>query len=117
VTTICIGCGCTDDRACSGGCSLMRTDPVRRVGVCSNCFRDAVRWDAGDRRISENAHARRIARCRSCLAPIVWFRTISGFIIPINAGSVDSQDTQHDAKRHIAHFATCPNRDMHRRAR
>lgn len=34
---VCVGCGCTDDRACEGGCSWAEVDRVRRWGVCSNC--------------------------------------------------------------------------------
>lgn len=29
----CIGCGCTDDRACPGGCSWFKKDPP----ICSAC--------------------------------------------------------------------------------
>lgn len=30
----CIGCGCTDERACPGGCSWATTTPP----ICSNCI-------------------------------------------------------------------------------
>lgn len=30
-------CGCTDSRACLGGCSWASVDRKRRTGVCSNC--------------------------------------------------------------------------------
>jgi hypothetical protein len=34
----CIGCGCTDGRACPGGCSWPRPD----VDLCSVCMREAL---------------------------------------------------------------------------
>lgn len=48
----CIGCGCTDVRACqaeTGPCHWLRVD--RRVGrgVCSECPDHLARWDTGDR--------------------------------------------------------------------
>ncbi len=36
----CIGCGCTDSRACTSGdepCYWLEVDKVMGVGVCSNC--------------------------------------------------------------------------------
>ena len=33
----CIGCGCKDSRACSGGCSWMTVDRELKAGVCNNC--------------------------------------------------------------------------------
>lgn len=33
----CIGCGCTDERACEGGCSWIAVDRAAGKGVCSNC--------------------------------------------------------------------------------
>jgi len=34
--SICVGCGCTDDCACDGGCSWLMRDG-EGSGVCSNC--------------------------------------------------------------------------------
>jgi hypothetical protein len=34
-TRTCQSCGCTDDRACEGGCSWTHTDPA--VDLCSRC--------------------------------------------------------------------------------
>jgi hypothetical protein len=31
---MCVGCGCTDDRACVGGCSWVRDEPP----ICSVCW-------------------------------------------------------------------------------
>lgn len=59
--------------------------------------------------------AMRRARCKSCKASIVWFRTAAGRSMPVDASSVLSTDTQFDARRHMSHFATCPNADQHRR--
>jgi hypothetical protein len=33
----CIGCGCTDNAACAGGCEWLAVDHDSRRGVCSNC--------------------------------------------------------------------------------
>lgn len=46
---ICIGCGCTDDRACVGGCWWLRVDRALQVGVCSECADLVPLWDAGAR--------------------------------------------------------------------
>jgi hypothetical protein len=35
--TTCIGCGCTDDQACEGGCSWALESQVAPIGVCTNC--------------------------------------------------------------------------------
>lgn len=36
-TAACTGCGCTDLRACPGGCSWAKVDRRRRKGLCSRC--------------------------------------------------------------------------------
>lgn len=49
---ICIGCGCTDRRACAGDdgpCSWLVVDYAAGVGVCSCCESHMTRWDAGER--------------------------------------------------------------------
>jgi len=33
----CIGCGCTDDRACPGGCSWIIVERTSGIGVCTRC--------------------------------------------------------------------------------
>jgi len=51
----CIGCGCTDSRACvtpSGPCSWLRLDRGQGVGVCSTCAEHVARWDSGERRLA-----------------------------------------------------------------
>lgn len=35
--TICIGCGCTDDEACEGGCHWVAVGPRGISGLCSSC--------------------------------------------------------------------------------
>jgi ParB/RepB/Spo0J family partition protein len=42
----CIGCGCTDDHACEGGCSWVRIDRESGKGVCSKCPASIKKWDA-----------------------------------------------------------------------
>jgi len=41
----CIGCGCTDDRACPEGCAWMRLDRSTRRGVCTQCVDHVAAWD------------------------------------------------------------------------
>lgn len=41
--SICIGCGCTDDCACFGGCSWLVREG--RVGVCSSCTHALPAWN------------------------------------------------------------------------
>lgn len=63
--TECIGCGCTDEQACEGGCAWVLVDEASGLGVCSRCeeaFDDpherlaeaalgfAPRWEADDER-------------------------------------------------------------------
>jgi hypothetical protein len=57
--------------------------------------------------------------CSSCQAPVVWFRTRSGKRMPVDAASTLPTDAEHqlDLKRHISHFATCPDRDTWRKPR
>jgi hypothetical protein len=75
------------------------------------------RYDAEDE-INE-AHERRIVRCRSCRAKIIWFKTASGKNMPVDSDTVEPKDdvNELDTKRHTVHWATCPNADQHRRPR
>jgi hypothetical protein len=66
---------------------------------------------------TNEAHERRITRCRSCNARIVWFTTESGRNMPVDADTVEADDDELDLSRHISHFATCPNANQHRRRR
>lgn len=58
-------------------------------------------------------------RCSSCSALIVWFKTAAGKRMPVDEGSTQPTDAAHqlDLKRHVSHFATCPNANQHRRSR
>jgi len=43
-------------------------------------------------------------------------KTTAGKNIPVDPDSVDDEDeTDFDPKRHISHFATCPNVNQHRK--
>lgn len=63
------------------------------------------------------AHERRITRCRSCRAEIIWFETLGGKRMPVDAHSVQPEDEELDLERHVSHFATCPDAAQFRRAR
>lgn len=43
----CVGCGCTDRRACSEGCSWLAVDRSDGTGVCSNCPDQLQAWKVG----------------------------------------------------------------------
>ncbi len=66
---------------------------------------------------TNEAHERRITRCRSCRAQIVWFETPRGKRMPVDAATVEPDDQELDLSRHVSHFATCPNSAQHRRSR
>lgn len=75
------------------------------------------------------------ATCRSCGAPIIWARTLSGRNMPLDAEpnpegnvvlarglaivrekpSFELAGEDEGATRHTSHFATCPNAATHRR--
>jgi hypothetical protein len=63
------------------------------------------------------AHERRIVRCSSCRARIVWLKTEAGKNMPVDADTVEPEDELFDSSRHKSHFATCPNANQHRRKR
>lgn len=64
---------------------------------------------------TNEAHERRITRCRSCRAKIIWFKTDAGKNMPVDADTVEADDDELDLSRHVSHFATCPNANQHRR--
>lgn len=48
---LCIGCECTDSRACPGGCSWLHVDYEAGYGICSGCpevYEEFVLRVAGD---------------------------------------------------------------------
>lgn len=63
------------------------------------------------------AHERRITRCRSCHAKIIWFKTDAGKNMPVDADTVEPDDQDLDLSRHQSHFASCPNANKHRKPR
>lgn len=63
------------------------------------------------------AHERRITRCKSCRARIIFLQTGTGKLMPVDADSVEPDDEVFDRERHISHFAVCPAANQHRRAR
>lgn len=62
-------------------------------------------------------HERRITRCRSCRARIIWLTTEAGKNMPVDADSVEPEDEQFDSDKHVSHFSTCPHANQHRRSR
>lgn len=41
---VCVGCGCSDLHACSGGCSWLAVNREDGTGVCSNCGKRLTAW-------------------------------------------------------------------------
>lgn len=62
-------------------------------------------------------HERRIVRCRSCNARIVFLLTASGKRMPVDADTVEQDDEEFDGSHHISHFSSCRDRDKWRRPR
>lgn len=53
--------------------------------------------------------------CDACSAAIIFLRTAAGNQIPVNAETVTRGDSIYDAKKHKAHFATCPKAEEFRK--
>ena len=64
---------------------------------------------------TDRSHERRIKRCSSCNAKIIWFKTEAGNWMPVDADTVEAEDEELDLSRHISHFATCKNAAQHRK--
>lgn len=62
-------------------------------------------------------HEKRIVRCRSCRARIIFLPTANGKSMPCDADTVEPEDEELDLARHVSHFRTCPSADQHRRPR
>lgn len=62
-------------------------------------------------------HERRITRCSSCRARIVFLPTASGKQMPCDADSVLPGDEEFEYGRHASHFSSCPNAPQHRGSR
>jgi hypothetical protein len=58
----------------------------------------------------------RVVKCRSCGAEIVFLRTATGKLNPVNADTVEAHDEIYEHGRHVSHFSTCANADAHRRS-
>ena len=65
---------------------------------------------------SNEAHERRITRCRSCNAKVIWFVTPNGKHMPVDADTVRPDDDCLKT-RHVSHFATCPDHNKWRKTR
>ena len=60
-------------------------------------------------------HERRITRCKSCRARIVWLKTVAAKNIPVDADTVEPGDEVYEHGRHVSHFSTCPQSDQWRK--
>jgi hypothetical protein len=64
-------------------------------------------FDGGEDETTIENHERRIERCKGCHAKIIWFRTERLKMMPVDADTVEPDDTELDLSRHVSHFATC----------
>lgn len=60
---------------------------------------------------------RRTVKCRDCQAPIIWFTTLRGKKMPVNADTVFPFDHELDLRTMRSHFADCPAAAKHRKPR
>jgi hypothetical protein len=61
-------------------------------------------------------HERRIVRCSSCRARIIFLDTPKGKKMPTDADSVEPEHTVFDVGLgHVAHWGTCPNSKQHKK--
>jgi hypothetical protein len=65
--------------------------------------------------MTTEAHERRIVRCKSCRAMIVWLPTAKGKNMPVDEHSVRPEDDEFIPDQHVSHFATCPDAGKFRR--
>jgi hypothetical protein len=63
------------------------------------------------------AHERRIVRCRSCRAKIIWLPTVNGKSMPIDSDTVSAEDETYEHGKHVSHFTTCPDSEKWRKPR
>lgn len=72
-------------------------------------------FDGGEDDKTLEKHEKRIVRCRTCRAKVIWFRTESGAKMPVDSDTVEPEDTELDLERHVSHFANCPDAAKWRR--
>jgi hypothetical protein len=60
-------------------------------------------------------HERRIVRCTSCQARIIFLPTPNGKKMPVDADTVEPDDTEYEPETHVSHFVTCPTAFKHRK--
>lgn len=53
--------------------------------------------------------------CRACNKEIVFLKTDSGKLIPVDKETTDSADEYFDRDRHVTHFRTCPKANQFRK--
>lgn len=88
---------------------LQGVDMAEERGIFTETEANRIRDRMGK---GGKAHMKpRSANCRSCAAAIVWMWTKNSKKIPVNPDSLaptDDHMTEFDPKRHVTHYATCP---------
>jgi hypothetical protein len=64
---------------------------------------------------TNEAHEKRIVRCRSCRARIIFLHTVNGTKMPVDADTVDAEDEVYERGKHVSHFSTCDRPDAFRK--
>lgn len=54
------------------------------------------------------AHEKRITRCNSCRAQVIWLPTREGRAVPLDAHTVMPADDEYIPEQHGLHTTTCP---------
>jgi DNA-directed RNA polymerase subunit RPC12/RpoP len=65
---------------------------------------------------TNEAHERRIVRCKACRARIVFLQSPSSAKqVPVDADTVEADDEVYEHGRHVSHFSTCSNPERFRK--
>ena len=84
----CIGCGCSDDMPCLGGCAWISHDPP----LCSQC---AEPVDAGTADSAASSSLPSAGRCPASAVPAphapIWIDATSGYCVRCRQGFVATE--------------------------
>jgi hypothetical protein len=50
-----------------------------------------------------------MSRCKSCGKEIIFLKTDTGKLIPVDYDLSDAADEYFDGEKHTTHFSTCPD--------
>lgn len=104
----CIGCGCTDSRACiepeSGNpCSWLRVDRHSGLGVCSCCTEHVQSWDEGHESEETRPKLMQINFDDKCLVAELSdvFTRFTGKDVTVNVVDVNAGEYSYDVSINV----------------